>query len=153
MRLLAIARAEKGVLESPGEANTPRVLEYLATVGKSSLFRRDETPWCSAFANWVLIQAKATGSGKANARSWLAWGERVEIPFPGCIAVFSRPPNPWSGHVAFFEEQLGALIRVTGGNQGNAVRTSPYTERRLIGYRIPSIATSAKILAAMTPRA
>ncbi len=98
---------------------------------------RDATPWCSALANWVTISCGVAGSGKANARSWLRWGDGLVEPVPGCIVVFSRPPLPAQGHVAFFARKVGGLIFVLGGNQGDAVSLKPYPERRLLGYRVP----------------
>ena len=153
---LITARAELGMHEAPGERDTPRVLEYLRTVSKPAWARlgllHDATPWCSAFANWTVIKNALQGTGKANARSWLKWGEAIEEPIPGCLVVYSRPPTPWSGHVHFFDrfegkETIrtvgGASMRVAdhvvgvGGNQGNAVSLKAYPGSRVLGYRVP----------------
>lgn len=138
------ARAELGVHELPGADNSARVLEYLATCGKSSVFRLDATPWCSGFANFVTLGCDVPGTGKANARSWLTWGEPIDYPVMGCVVVFSRPPAPWSGHVAFYERTGDdGRIHVLGGNQNNRVSIAPYPKRRLLGYRVPTDAMIA----------
>jgi uncharacterized protein (TIGR02594 family) len=90
-----------------------------------------------------MREAKIKGSGHANARSWLRWGEPLLQPKLGCVVVFSRPPNEASGHVAFFcgvvEKKSGANdFLVLGGNQGNQVCVTSYAKARLLGFRWPS---------------
>lgn len=139
---LRIAAAEIGVTEVAGEKDNPRIQEYLAVCG---LHVHDETPWCSAFVNWVLKQAGYAITGKANARSWLGYGGPLSLSyplFPGAVTVFSRPgsdgkPSTIFGHVAFLIEQKGDQIIVLGGNQGNRVCVAPYAKNRLLGYRWP----------------
>ncbi len=139
-RFLDIARAEIGVREVPGEGDNARIQEYQRTTTKSPLYIRDKIAWCSSFANWVTLQAGIKGSGSAAARSWLRWGEACDVPIPGCLPVYSRPPLPGSGHVHFFAELLGDLVRGVGGNQGNQVKPAGYPKRRLLGYRMPTMA-------------
>jgi len=135
-RWLTIARGELGQHEQPGARHNPRILEYhQATSLKAS---DDETPWCSAFANWALRQAGLTGSGSAAARSWLSWGVPLSRPVPGAIAVFSRPPNPGSGHVAFVVSADANQLQVLGGNQGDAVSIHSYPHARLLALRWPA---------------
>lgn len=139
------ARTELGVHEIPGAQHSERVLTYLATCGKAPIYTRDETPWCSAFANWVVQQTKGlTGTGKANARSWLTWGDKLDprthpddIP-RGAVVVFSRL-LPHQGHVGFFDRRVGDLVYVCGGNQGNRVSVRPYHARRLLDIRVPAL--------------
>ncbi len=137
-RWMDYAWQELGVRETPGPGNNPRVLEYGS---HTSLHPgTDEIAWCSSFANWVTLQAGIKGSGSAAARSWLRWGEACDVPIPGCLPVYSRPPLPGSGHVHFFAELLGDLVRGVGGNQGNQVKPAGYPKRRLLGYRMPTMA-------------
>lgn len=134
---LVIAKIEqaRGVHEEPGlERDNPRILEYLKTVGH---FPHDETPWCSAFANWCMGRVGLLGTGRPNALSWLTWGDEIKVPQTGCIAVFSRPPDPAHGHVAFYCGETQRYIDVLGGNQGNAVGRSFYPKSRLLSYRWP----------------
>jgi uncharacterized protein (TIGR02594 family) len=139
---MTIALAERGVRERVGEADHPRIVQYLATTSLPERMHHDETPWCSAFANWCVEQAGYRGTGKANARSWLTWGTSLPIDEPrhGCIAVFWRgdPMSP-QGHVGFYVRNGTNRIWVCGGNQLNAVSISAYPRHRLLGYRWPSI--------------
>lgn len=132
---LAVARAEEGVTEHPGPAHNPRIVAYHATTTLKAT--TDETPWCSSFVNWCVMQAGLPGTRSAAARSWLKWGRILHAPEPGCITVFRRGSNPNSGHVAFFLARRGAFIDVLGGNQSNSVRVSAYRAVDLLAYRWP----------------
>ncbi len=144
-KLLSVAHNEFGVHEAPGERDNPRVLEYLRAVqGKrAAWFVRDATPWCSAFANWVVMQAGLQGTGKPNARSWLQWGQEVEQPCDGALCVLWRglPSGP-QGHVGFVADSFPrpGYIHLLGGNQGNRVGINEYPLRRVLGYRVPVVA-------------
>lgn len=141
-RWVQIARSELGVHEIVGDAHSPRVLEYLATTSLGRWGRsRDETPWCSAFINWVFLRAGMEGTGSAAARSWLGWGEELLAPRLGAVTIFSRGQG---AHVALY---LGRTsdddLTVLGGNQrgdarGGNVSIAPYPAKRLLGYRWPS---------------
>jgi uncharacterized protein (TIGR02594 family) len=76
-----IAVAELGVHEDslPGQHNA-RIVEYHQTTTLKST--DDETPWCSAFVNWVMRQSGRTGTDSAAAKSWLGWGSDVTNPTP-----------------------------------------------------------------------
>jgi len=137
---LIVARGELDVREAAGDADNPRVQEYQRTTTKSPIYIRDKIAWCSSFANWVVKRAGLPATGSAAARSWLKWGEPCEMPVPGCVVVFSRPPLPGSGHVAFFVRRLGDMVFVLGGNQSNKVCVLPYPVKRLLGYRMPTAA-------------
>ncbi|MGQ9921950.1 MAG: NlpC/P60 family protein, partial [Desulfobacca sp.] len=134
---LKIARQELGVKESPGSGDNPRVVEYLksTTLGRPDN-ENDETPWCSAFVNWVLKQAGVEPrTNSAWARSWLNWGVATDDPIPGTIVVFARGQN--AGHVAFYLDEDEDRIQVLGGNQGNAVTIAWFSKANLLGYREP----------------
>lgn len=118
---MTIARAEeaRGVAEVPGTPDNPRILEYQKT---ANMQLDDETPWCSAFANWCVKQAGIAGTRKGNARSWRTWGQALDVPRVGAVVVFWRDdPNSAKGHVAFYVRNDGTNIWVLGGNQGNRV--------------------------------
>lgn len=132
----AIAYAEVGTREVVGSGDHPRIVEYLqSTTLKAPHSANDETPWCSAFANWCVEQAGYAGTDSAWARSWLNWGRRTDAPVAGCITVFERDVS--SGHVAFFVSRTGERIEVLGGNQSDAVSIAGYPVQRLLGYRVP----------------
>lgn len=141
---LATAQKELGQKEKPGRASNPRIVEYLEStnIGRPE-DETDETPWCSAFVNWVVedIRAKVNrvtpkGTGKANARSWLNWGTPYPVPLRGAIVVLSRGAPP-AGHVAFVVDALKDSLRILGGNQSDAVTITTVPQSRVLGYRIP----------------
>jgi|GEM_PF-5641161 len=134
---LKIAWRELGVTETPGTTHNPRIVEYLqtTTLGRPEN-ERDETPWCSAFVNWVLKKAGVKPrTNSAWARSWLTWGVATDNPIPGTIAVFSRGQN--AGHVGFYLDEDQDRIKILGGNQANAVSVAWYPRSTLLGYREP----------------
>lgn len=141
---IANAEARRGVLELAGPADNPRIVEYLATTTIDDAHRHDATPWCSAFVNWCLREAGIAGTGLANARSWLYWGQPLQLPQLGCVAVFSSPRGPAAGHVGFyFSEYKSEHVLVLGGNQDNRVRRAAIERGRLLGYRWPITLNSA----------
>ena len=137
-KLLEIARQELGIHETPGPASTARIIEYdKHTTLKATT---DETPWCSAFANFVVDTAGLTGTHSAAARSWLEWGTPVDIPVPGCIVVLDRhdAANPQAAHVTLFVKANGdGTAQMLGGNQGDAVKLSNFYKAHVLGYRVP----------------
>ncbi|HET6230267.1 MAG TPA: TIGR02594 family protein [Longimicrobiaceae bacterium] len=132
---LSAAHGEIGVKEYEGAKNNPRIVEYAACTSLRAT--DDETAWCSSFVNWCMKQAGVKGSGEANARSWLGWGQEVSPPVHGCVVVFKRGTSPTSGHVAFYLETQGDRISVLGGNQSNQVKVSTYPKADVLGYRLP----------------
>lgn len=136
---LDVAQAQLGVKEAPGAASNPEVLKYYRATtlgGKPD----DSIPWCSAFANWCMEKAGYRGTRKANARSWLDWGEHLEEPRLGCVVVLWRGDMQSSqGHVAFYFAARGKdKIVLLGGNQADRVCYSQYGVGRVLEYRWPS---------------
>lgn len=145
-----------------GEAAHPRILEYLATCSdlEEGEAERDSTPWCSAFVNWCLERSGIAGTGSGWARHWAEWGEPIDEPRLGAVAVWARgrtsADSPVAtGHVAFVVEDRGDSLLVLGGNQSDSVclklypkhgyltdtvdSASPVSELyELIGYRWPA---------------
>lgn len=133
---MAIASSELGVKEYPGNGENPRILEYLrSTTLRAPDSARDETPWCSAFANWCVEKSGYEGTDSAWARSWLNWGSAISKPRHGCIAVLQRNIN--NGHVGFYLGATANGIRLLGGNQSNEVKVSTYKKTDVLGYRLP----------------
>jgi uncharacterized protein (TIGR02594 family) len=141
-----IAIAELGVHEDslPGQHNA-RIVEYHQTTTLKAT--DDETPWCSAFVNWVMHQSGRNGTNSALAKSWLDWGVPVTNPTPGVIVVIKKKTagfsqatgSPTGFHVGFFVSLSPSYIRILGGNQSNQVRYSnfPLTSYEIKGYRKP----------------
>lgn len=144
---LKIARHEIGVAEkNPG--NNPRILEYLATTTLSEADKsKDETPWCSAFTNWVIRMAGMKGTDSAWALDWRNWGKALGDGKLGAIAVFSRKrTNESGGHVGFWLGETSSQIRLLSGNSSNSVNIANYPKNgkkgsykyELKAYRWPS---------------
>lgn len=132
---LTIARSYLGTRERlPNGKPNPLIAEFF----QSTRFKGGdaEDAWCSAFANHCLAKASGQGSQKANARSWLDWGQE-SAPRAGAIVVFSRPPKPSEGHVSFYVGEEGNWILCLGGNQANSVCVRPYPRARLLRIRWP----------------
>lgn len=101
--------------------------------------------WCAAFVNSTLTQSGMEGTGSNMARSFLEWGQPVDEPQRGDIAVFSRgdPDGPY-GHVGFFDGyNPDGTLRILGGNQGDAVSIDAYGTDRLLGFRRAPVAGGA----------
>lgn len=132
----SIAQGEIGVKEVAGSGDNPRILEYLRSTNLAApMASHDETPWCSAFANWCVEKSGFAGTDSAWARSWLNWGKSTESPEAGCIVVFSREES--SGHVGFYVSENPTSIHILGGNMSNQVGEDDYPRSRLLGFRVP----------------
>jgi uncharacterized protein (TIGR02594 family) len=128
-----------------GSGDNPRILEYLATCNdlEEGEADRDSTPWCSAFVNWCLARAGFEGTDSGWARSWAQWGEAVDPPRPGAIAVWARgrtsPGAPvTTGHVGFLVEDLGDSLLVLGGNQSDCVCLKSYPKHGFLTDTVDS---------------
>jgi uncharacterized protein (TIGR02594 family) len=132
---LTLARAELGVREGAGAANSPTVLKYYEDAGHPEV-DHDDVAWCAAFVGAMLHRAGLPHSGSLAARSYLTWGKAVAKPYPGCVAVFKRGTG-WQGHVAFYLSQGSKGITILGGNQGDAVSIMTMKPSDLLGYREP----------------
>ena len=131
---LLLAFAELGTAEFTGQAVNPQIAAYLATVGQPG---DDEIPWCAAFVNWCLWRTGLKGTGYANARSYLEWGQDCEAR-PGAIVVVPRGKELWQGHVAIVAQvNADNTVYVVGGNQGDRVSLAVMPENRVLGYRWP----------------
>ncbi|QIW87862.1 baseplate hub subunit and tail lysozyme [Agrobacterium phage OLIVR5] len=134
---LSIARGEIGQKEFSGPSDNPRILEYHKTVGISG---SETIPWCSSFVAWCLKKSGQSIQGaNAMARSWekAQCMEKLDTPIRGCIAVFSRPPNPNSGHVGFVDAIQGGSIVMVHGNTQDSVARSGKSAQRLVGFFWP----------------
>ncbi len=136
---VAVALGEYGITELVGTASNPRIKEYLRSTKLPETYVVDDTPWCSAFINWCMVQSGFKGTGLANARSWLAWGKRLTVPTMGAVAVLWREsPASAKGHVAFFIRRDGAHMWLLSGNQQNKVCIDRYPTSQLLEFRAPA---------------
>lgn len=135
--ILDTAHEYVGLAEFPGAKHNAKIVKMYADTGNSWV-TDDETPWCAAFVGSVLAQCGIKGTGKLNARSYLEWGQKVDIKDaqPGDVVILSRGSNPTQGHVAFFHSwKNNGSVNLLGGNQGDKVSIAPYGVSKVIGVR------------------
>jgi uncharacterized protein (TIGR02594 family) len=142
-----IAIAELGVHEnaSPGQHNR-RIVEYHSATSLRAT--TDETPWCSSFVNWVMVQGGYRGTNNALARSWLDWGTSLTTPRTGAVTVIkkkgassdSATGSSTGFHVGFYVSSTSATVRLLGGNQGDQVKYSNFmlASYDIRGHRWPT---------------
>lgn len=131
-----IALAEYGVKEIKGKNDNPEILKYFDLEEFKGQSYKDETAWCSAFANWVCKQAELPRSKKLTARSWMHVGDQTTLPKLGNVVVFWRESrSSWKGHVGFFIKETKHYVYVLGGNQNNKVCIQAYPKNRVLCYR------------------
>lgn len=146
----ALASEEVGMREVKGPRHNPDIVQMFSDVGHAWV-KDDETAWCAAFIGAMLERAGLTSTRKLNARSYLDWGQAVDLKDarPGDIVVFSRgDPKGWQGHVGFFIANAGINIKVLGGNQSDSVSVAHYSKSRLLGVRrtpAPSAAPASSL--------
>lgn len=150
MTISEIIFNEYALKESQGpEANTPEILRLFSEIGHKWV-KTDETAWCAATVNAVLMRAGFPYNRKLSAKSFLSLGEKISTPRPlGSstefvdIVLFWRN-RPWTnydpddfetGHVGFFLKERKDLIYTLGGNQSNMIKVSGYERSRLEQYR------------------
>ncbi|HEY9045109.1 MAG TPA: TIGR02594 family protein [Ohtaekwangia sp.] len=135
--LIKVAAAELGQKEIPGAENNAAIVRYAQEAGFTYI-NDDETAWCSIFLNWCAKKVNLRGTGKADARSWLLAGQRVDSPEPGDIVVFWRESiTSWKGHVGIFFgfSKDASRVYVLGGNQGNQVSVTAFPVANVLGFR------------------
>jgi uncharacterized protein (TIGR02594 family) len=136
-RWLAVAFAELGVSPYPVGSCNPRITQYHKDTNISGY--DDKVSWCSSFIHWTLAQVDIVGTGSALARSWLHWGEELNLPVIGCIAVLWRDdPTSWKGHVGYYLREDDEYVYLLGGNQLDQVREHFYPKSSVLSYRWPS---------------
>ncbi|KAB8153417.1 TIGR02594 family protein [Kordia sp. TARA_039_SRF] len=134
--ILHIALNQFGVKEISGEKDNPEVLKYFNDIGFDGTAMKDETAWCSAFMNWVALQANAERTNKLNARSWLTVGVETKSPKQGDIVILWREsPSSWKGHVGVFIRKSKDKVYILGGNQNNQVNIKAYSAARVLAYK------------------
>lgn len=146
MRITAFDLAQRfiGVAEVPGSKANPMVLGMLRL--DQEWPEDDQTPWCSAFANFVAWLLRLPRSKSLQARSWLRVGRSItlEEARPGWdVVVLQRgegtQPGPEvidaPGHVGFFAGVESDHVLLLAGNQGNAVSVEPFPIKRVLGVR------------------
>lgn len=139
-----VAQRFTGISEVDGAISNPQVLAMLRL--DEPTVEDDETPWCSAFANYIAWLLRLPRSKSLMARSWLKVGQSIapkdaQVGFD--IVILKRgtkeQPGPEvfdaPGHVGFFAGWQDDTILILGGNQSNQVCVAPYPTDRILGIR------------------
>lgn len=138
---LTLSRTHLGTSEIVGKQHNSKVVAWIRNF--ASWIHDDETPWCAAFANSMLIEAGVLGSKQAlRARGFedKARFRLLSSPRLGCIVTFHNGnPSSGQGHVFFYlgETEDGRRIRGIGGNQGNKVSEAWFPRSRMTGMWWP----------------
>jgi uncharacterized protein (TIGR02594 family) len=145
---IRIARREVGVMEIPGRKHNPRIMEYIRTctnIQTTEAQRRyveregeEGVEWCSCFVNWCMISAGIPGTNHALASSWKNWGEALDGPKRGAIALFSWRKNGHIDHVAFCDEMNGQFMQLGGNQRGEQVSSVLLPRANVTHYRWPA---------------
>ena len=129
------AQRHIGVKEIKGAKHNSFIVLWLKSL--KAWWSDDETPWCGVFVAHCIKKAECQlPKYWMRAKDWLNWGVELKNPSVGCIVVFERQGG---GHVGFVVGQdANNNLMVLGGNQGDAVKVSPFETSRVVGYRWPS---------------
>ncbi|MEM6849121.1 MAG: TIGR02594 family protein, partial [Pseudomonadota bacterium] len=128
-----------GVAEIPGPQHHPLIVEWGREAG-IDWWNNDEDAWCAVAVNGALVNSGFPSTRSALARSFLTYGQRLQHPVPGAIAVFPRGTNPLYGHVGIIETVHGdGTFTVVNGNVSNEVRRSRFKAASVLpeGLRWP----------------
>lgn len=140
----AVAQRFVGLKETGGATSTPLVLAMLRL--DAGWVEDDQTPWCSAFVNFICFVLGVTRSRSLAARSWLIVGTSIPLTDAQVghdIVVLTRGPGeqpPASviaapGHVGFYAGQDATNVYLLAGNQGDSVSIAAFPKSRILGIR------------------
>ena len=143
---LSLAHELLGLLETPGVASNPLILQWAQDLGLGKIYTTDGTAWCALFACRMLHGAGLTLPWQSEAHnpydllraaSFRTWGVPLTTPAPGAIMVYTRPGGD---HVNFYvgERAHDGAIRGLGGNQSDAVTATWIAKTRLTDIRWPA---------------
>ena len=138
-----IAERFLGLKEVKGAVDNPQILAMLKLDNQWP--QNDETPWCSAFVNYVAWLLRLPRSKDLRARSWINTGiqgdlSKAEVGFD--IVVLTRAGDKSGpevinapGHVGFFAGRNKDSVLVLGGNQGDQVSVLGFDPGRVLAVR------------------
>lgn len=108
-----------GVIEVPGNADSPTLLEWAQELSLRQIYTHDIIPWCGLF---VAICARRAGwtlpVNPLWALNWSKWGAKADPPMLGDVLTFKRNGG---GHVAIYVGEDAGYYHILGGNQGDKV--------------------------------
>lgn len=128
------ARKHIGLTEIKGQKTSAVIAGWLGKL--KAWWTDDETAWCGTYVAHCIKSANLPlPKHWYRAKDWLNWGQVINQPTYGAVAVFERKGG---GHVGFVvgKDKLGNIL-VLGGNQGDAVNIKAFSAYRVAGYRWP----------------
>lgn len=132
---LVEARKHIGLHEIKGPQHAAEILQFWKDIKRGGI-NDDETPWCAAFVGAMLERAGIRSTRFESAMSYLEWGESLQTPALGCVAVLTREGG---GHVGFV---VGCApngdLMLLGGNQSDQVCIRAFAPSRVTSYRWPN---------------
>ncbi len=146
MNLTAFDLASRfiGIKEIDGATHNSQILAMLHLDAKWP--KGDETPWCSAFVNYIAWLCRLPRSKSLRARSWLSVGAHIPLfaaEVGSDVVVLKRgsgkQPGPSvieaPGHVGFYAGRDSDSVFILGGNQSDSVSVAPFPISRILGVR------------------
>jgi len=129
------ARKHIGIHEIKGPQHDEEILLFWKDIKRSGI-KDDETPWCAAFVGAMLERVGVRSTRYESAKSYLEWGEPLQTPALGCVAVLTRDGG---GHVGFVVGRApNGDLMLLGGNQSDQVCVRAFAPSRVTGYRWPA---------------
>lgn len=126
-----------GTTEVVGSRHNPVIMGWAKEL--EIPYSGDETPWCGLFVGICIKRAnRQPVQYMLQARSWVNFGVKSNVPMLGDILVFTRNGG---GHVGFYVGEDSKYYYVLGGNQGNQVNVVKIAKSRLLEARRPAYHT------------
>ena len=130
---IAFDELNKNISEN---GSNPEILKYFVytQLAGTKDATKDKTPWCAAYVNYCLETSGIEGTGSALAYSFIQYGDDLgNTPAYGSIAIMNY------SHVGFVigQDKNGRII-ILGGNQSDALNTSPNDKSLLLKCVYPS---------------
>ena len=136
---IAIARKYIGSKEVGSTNQSPLINKWATELSGKWLIGQ---PWCGTFVAQVFKEAGIVGKTPKDfyrAKAWENAGTKLIKPAYGCVVTFTRDGG---GHVGFVVGKTKTgLLKVLGGNQGNAVTIQDFDPKRVTAYRWISTGT------------
>ena len=133
-RMVTIALAELGVIETVGPGDTKKIMDWAEELGVPG-YSADAIPWCGLF---MALVAQRSGRNPPRsplwALNWAHFGESGGQPELGDTLVFVRPNG---GHVGLYIAEGETTYHVLGGNQADSVCITQIEKVRLHAVRQP----------------
>lgn len=139
LRWMAIALLELGVSEGGGEADRRRITGYFRDTNLPAGAHSPNTPWSAVWLNWVFARAGVPTPRSGSNAAWLAWGETLEGPRPGALAVLPLSPGGAvpSYHAGLVVQAEPGCVMLVSGNSSNRVEARCFAPARIQSYRWP----------------